>query len=120
MSLKVSNTNQKSEKMLLSIPSKDASMIQSLVSSGRYSTKSEVVREALRKFLYGSWEPRAWDAAEMKRRTDNFIRFSNEVRAKIKEKGYTRKDLDRMLEEAKEETRKEVRRMLAEAKRKKK
>jgi len=105
---------QKNEKLLLSIPGKDARALKELISSGEYSTKSEALRAALKAFLYER------SAGEERRRLKRLDRFFEEVDAKVKEKGYTRKDLDRMLEEAKEETRKEVRRMLAEAKRKRK
>ena len=118
--MKVDELEQKNEKILLSIPANDAKAIAALVASGRYATKTEVVRTALKNLLYRSYEPPKWDDAEMERRTKNFLNFAKEVQAKIKEKGYTRKDLDRFLEEAKEETRKEVRKMLAEAKRKRK
>jgi Arc/MetJ-type ribon-helix-helix transcriptional regulator len=103
----------KNEKMLLSIPPRDVRAIDELVSSGRFATKSEVVRTALKEFLYEK------PLDEGRRDIRKFEEFRKEVQAKIKEKGYIRKDLDRFLEEAKEETRKEVRRMLAEAKRKK-
>lgn len=109
---------QKKEKILLNIPSADAREMDRLVSSGEYSTKSEVVRTALRLLLYGKEAPPEKRTREEEERWRNFEALCEAVQAKVKEKGYTRKDIDRFVKEVKEETREEVRRMLEDAKRK--
>ncbi len=95
-------TEQKTEKMLLNIPLNDLKEIDRLLISGKYSTKSEVVRTALKEFLYS------------KERMEKFDDFAKEVQARVKELKLTKEDIDKAIEEAKEGTRRDVRRMLKE------
>lgn len=96
------NSVENTRKLLLSLPKNDMKMIEDLVGIGRFSTKSEAVRFAVKKVLYDEERMRRFDEA------------SKVVRQRVEELGLTRKDINKMIEEVKDETRKKVDKMLRE------
>jgi len=83
------------QKMLLNLPEKDLRRIETLVKAGEYATKSEFIRFAVKQLLYGQ----------------DRIRTLEEMTAKLQKQTKTRKDVDREIEEAKEETRRTISKM---------
>lgn len=102
MSKDTQNANGQNTKLLLNLPRNDMRTIERLVRIGRFSTKSEAIRFAIKKAL---------EDEERMRRFDEAARV---VENRVKELGLTRKDIARMIEEVKDETRKEVRKMMKE------
>lgn len=76
-------------KLLLNIPDRDAEMIEALVKAGEYATKSELIRTAIKQYLYNE------------ERMRRFEELAREVQKTTKSK----KQVQREIEWAKEGTR---------------
>ena len=74
--------------MLLSLPERDRERIEALVRAGEYSSKSELIRFAIKEFLYG-------EERMGKLRT---------ATSKLQARGRGRKQIERDVREAKAET----------------
>lgn len=138
-------------KLLLNIPVKDLDVMDALVMAGEFTTRSDLIRFAIKRVLYSEERMKEFDrisaklqkqtkrmglsrkdvlkevedARRMSRKEDDMRRFDEAARAvgdrvRIGERGLTRKDIARMIEEVKDETRKEVRQMLKDVEKKNK
>lgn len=87
-------------KLLLNVPSKDFDRMETLIKIGEFTTKSDLIRFAIKQLLYSEERMREFD------------RFSAKLQKQTKRMGLTKKDVLREVEEVKEETRKEVGKML--------
>ncbi|MBI3412582.1 MAG: hypothetical protein HY051_00690 [Candidatus Aenigmarchaeota archaeon] len=83
------------QKMLLNLPEKDLKKIETLVKTGEYATKTEIIRFAVKQFLYGQER----------------IKTLEEMTAKLQRHANTRKETKKEIEEAKEETRRIISKM---------
>jgi len=103
MSLNTVNKNMKSRtysKLLLNVPSKDFDRMETLIKAGEFTTKSDLIRFAIKQLLYSE------------ERMKEFDRLSTKLQEQTKRMGLTKKDVLREVEEAKEETRRDVRKMM--------
>lgn len=98
----MSKLAQKMEKTLVLLPKKDVDMIKQLIHEGRYITKSDFFRVAIKQLLYGE------------ERMRRFEELTKELQETIRRKGISRKSLDESLQKTEEETRQKMRKLLAE------
>ncbi len=98
----MSKLTQRMEKTLVLLPKKDVDMIEQLIHEGRYITKSDFFRAAIKQLLYGE--------ERMKR----FEELTKELQETIKRKGISKKSLDESLEKTEQETREKMKKLLAE------
>ncbi|MBI2543051.1 MAG: hypothetical protein HYW24_02615 [Candidatus Aenigmarchaeota archaeon] len=98
----MSKLTQKMEKTLVLLPKKDVDMIKQLIHEGRYITKSDFFRAAIKQLLYGE--------ERMKR----FEELTKELQETVRRKGISKKSLNESLEKTEQETREKMRRLLAE------
>lgn len=97
----MSKLAQKMEKTLVLLPRKDVDMIEQLIHEGRYITKSDFFRAAIKQLLYGE--------ERMKR----FEELTKELQETIRKKGISKKTLGESLEKTEQETREKLRKLLA-------
>lgn len=92
---------QKMEKTLVLLPKKDVDMIEQLIREGRYITKSDFFRVAIKQLLYGE--------ERMKR----FEELTKELQETVRKRGISKKTLDKSLQKTEEETREKMKKLLA-------
>jgi Arc/MetJ-type ribon-helix-helix transcriptional regulator len=92
------------QKLLLSLPKNDLKKIDALIKSGEYTTKSELIRFAIKQFLYSE------------ERMKTFEEMTKKLQEQTRAKGMTRKDIERDIEWAKEQTRKDMLKLFSSAK----
>ena len=83
------------QKILLNLPEKDLKKIDTLVKAGEYATKTELIRFAVKQLLY----------------SQERIKTLEEIAAKLQQQTKTKKQVEKEIEEAKEETRKIISKM---------
>lgn len=99
----MTKTAQKMGKMLVFLPKKDIDVIEQLIQEGRYITKSDFFRIAVKQLLYGE---------ERMRRFEN---LTKELQREMKREGVSKKTMGKSLKEIEQETREGMRRLLAKA-----
>jgi len=77
----------KGRKLLLNIPSKDFGKIENLVKTGEFTTRSDLIRFALKQFLYS------------KERMKEFNRITTKLQKQTKKMGLTKEDVLKEIEE---------------------
>jgi len=77
----------KGRKLLLNIPSKDFGKIENLVKTGEFTTRSDLIRFALKQFLYS------------KERMKEFNRITAKLQKQTKKMGLTKEDVLKEIEE---------------------
>jgi len=87
------------QKILLNLPEKDLEKVETLVKIGEFTSKTEVIRFAVKQLLYSE------------ERMKKFEELTKELQKQTKERGMTRKEIEREVEEAKEQTRKLISQM---------
>ena len=88
------------QKLLLNLPKNDLKKIDTLIKSGEYTTKSELIRFAIKQFLYSE------------ERMKTFKEMTKKLQEQTKARGMTEKDIDKEVEWAKEQTRKDMVKLL--------
>jgi len=93
------------QKLLLNLPENDLKKIDTLIKSGDYTTKSELIRFAIKQFLYSE------------ERMKTFKEMTKKLQEQTRARGMTEKDIDKEVEWAKEQTRKDMVKLLNSRKR---
>ncbi len=87
--------------MLVLLPKKDIDIIEQLIQEGRYITKSDFFRIAVKQLLYGE------------ERMRRFEDLTKELQREMKREGVNKKEMDKSLKEVENETREKMRKLLA-------
>jgi len=93
------------QKLLLNLPENDLKKIDTLIKSGDYTTKSELIRFAIKQFLYSE------------ERMKTFKEMTKKLQEQTRARGMTRKDIERDLRWVEEQSRKDMEDLLNSRKR---
>jgi len=93
------------QKLLLNLPENDLKKIDTLIKSGDYTTKSELIRFAIKQFLYSE------------ERMKTFKEMTKKLQEQTRARGMTRKDIERDLRWVEEQSRKDMEKLLNSRKR---
>ena len=94
-----------SQKLLLNLPENDLKKIEALIKSGEYMTKAELIRSAIKQFLYNP------------ERMKTFKEMTKKLQEQTRARGMTRKDIERDLRWVEEQSRKDMEDLLNSRKR---